>query len=613
MNAAASGFLLVSNPAVALDPRIIAQFRSLLLVVACIAAGAAVSFALRALLGPRFRPLRWLSRVPRNSLLAMALLMAVSLGGRFVDWHWRGVPTVQLLDEFSYVLEAQTFVHGRLTNPTPEFWTHFETYHQLLWPSYMGKHPPGQSLFLALGWAVFGLPFAGVLLSCALMCAALYWALLGIMPGRWAFLGGLIAAAQITWTTNWNDSYWGGAVAALGACLLVGAALRLRKQISVHNGAILALGCWLLAVSRPYEGTLLAAPVGIAVLVRFVAQFRSGQRLPAVKAVAAFVLVLGAGAAWLGYYNWRGTGHIGDLPWAEHWRQYSVTPALLFQKPATPSNRFEAQYTGSNPEIAAQKNRYIAIEHPYRWRMRTLSGWLLSISTKFVLIWSFFVGGALTPLVAGLLLCAGNRKLRWLWPPLAIMALGFSFETWSHEHYFAPILPVVAIIGLFALRSVYAWHRRTRLGAAVVLASLLAIVCVQALQYANIPPFAERATNPITISKGAVENALNAIPGNSLVLVRYTTDHVAREEWVRNGYDIPSQRIIWAHSLDPVDPDQPLICHYRDRHVWRLTPPDHDELWSVEQARQALKPVDTNELCSAGNSSALLSTASQSK
>jgi hypothetical protein len=96
--------------------------------------------------------------------------------------------------------------------------------------------------------------------------------------------------------------------------------------------------------------------------------------------------------------------------------------------------------------------------------------------------------------------------------------------------------------------------------------------------------------------RASVISVLDGIPGNHLVLVHYPQGHVVDKEWVFNGYDIPSQRIIWAHDLDPSDPDKPLICHYRNRHIWLVEPVD-TEVWSPALTQKALQAVNTSQMC----------------
>ena len=72
------------------------------------------------------------------------------------------VPIPVVTDEFSHLLLADTLLHGRVTNPVPAFWPHFESIHILMQPHYVSAYFPGQALWLAAGRIVTGSPWAGI-------------------------------------------------------------------------------------------------------------------------------------------------------------------------------------------------------------------------------------------------------------------------------------------------------------------------------------------------------------------------------------------------------------------------------------------------------------------
>src|SRR5262245_22745873 len=100
-----------------------------------------------------------------------------------------GIPAPTVHDELAQLVMADIFSHGRLCEPTHAMWQHFETFHVLSQPCYMGKYPPGLPLFMALGQVTTGVPLVGVWIALLVMVAATAYAMYAWLPSRWAFLG----------------------------------------------------------------------------------------------------------------------------------------------------------------------------------------------------------------------------------------------------------------------------------------------------------------------------------------------------------------------------------------------------------------------------------------
>ncbi len=148
------------------------------------------------------RRVRWLSRPRVALLLCSGLSLILNLS---VSWgvHW---PQPAVQDEFSYLLAADTFASGRLTNPPHAMAEFFETFHVLERPTYQSKYPPGQGLALAFGQLLTGEPIVGAWLSMAAASAAICWMLQGWVPRRWALVGGLLTALHYHFITGWGQS-----------------------------------------------------------------------------------------------------------------------------------------------------------------------------------------------------------------------------------------------------------------------------------------------------------------------------------------------------------------------------------------------------------------------
>jgi len=251
----------------------------------------------------------------QRTWLCMLLLAALPVALRLALQAHNPIPTPAVSDDFSYLLLADTLRHIRLANPAHPLPQFFETFFVLQEPTYSSIFPLGQGLVLALGWIVFGHPWAGVAVSIGALSAMCYWMLLAWVPAEWALLGGLLTALQFGPLNQWMNSYWGGAVSAVAGCLVFGALPR-------HDGVLLGLGLALQLLTRPFESIFLF----LSVLL-----FRPRLRA---SITAAVILIPALGLILL--QNRAVTGSWTTLPYMASRYQYGVPTTFTFQPNPVP-------------------------------------------------------------------------------------------------------------------------------------------------------------------------------------------------------------------------------------------------------------------------------------
>ena len=290
-----------------------------------------------------------IAKSKHGALLAAALFPLIARG---LMLPWYPPPAPQIHDEFSYLLQADTFAHGRLSNPTPPYWRHFETEYVLLQPTYSSQYQPAQGLMLAFGQIVFGHPWFGVWISVGIMSAAICWALRYLLPPVWALFGAMLAVLQFGIFGLWMNSYFGGALSAAAGALVLGSLLRTRiPDQRTSSGALCALGLILLFATRPVEGLMWSAVAAV--------YGGSSSARVAGTPILAFTAVFMIGSCSLAWYNFRVTGNPLNPPYLEYRRVYGTPQPFWWQTPLSLINTF------TFPEL---RDNYLFQVHLYNAR-----------------------------------------------------------------------------------------------------------------------------------------------------------------------------------------------------------------------------------------------------
>jgi len=504
------------------------------------------------------------AKLSRRRVLAIAVLFFGVVAIRVSLLPLLPVPSPGIHDEFSYLLMADTFAHGHFANPTHPMWLSFETFHVNWFPTYHSMYPPAQGAALFLG-QVLGSPWIGVLLTAAAMCAAVYWMLCAWMPARWAFLGGALVALKLGFTTYWMNSYWGGAVAAIGGSLVLGSLARILRHPRWRDALLLGLGIAILANSRPYEGGVFCIPAAFLFLRWLWRRTRnnSGRAIPWASVVAPLAAVLLLTVAFMGYYNWRLTGDALLFPHTLNERTYEHVPPFAWQKPLP-----EKHY--NNSRLEEFFNEWEPEEYTPGW-----SSYIEVSKTKTVRFASAFLWIGLLFVLPGLPFALRDRKLRVLWLTLGMVFVAIYIVVWSNSHYAAPVTCLVFALLVQSLR-----HLRTMGTARFEWGKALSRACVVALLANTAIAAANSECDPLywtctgDQSRSLVIQRLQAEPGNHLVMVRYNEDDLSiHDEWVFNGADIDGAKIVWARELDKAQ-NEKLFAYFRDRKVWLATTED---------------------------------------
>ncbi len=506
---------------------------------------------------------RWLrpleqhaARFARRKFLTILFLGLVTILSRAALLPVLPVPIPAVHDEFSYLLAADTFAHGRLTNPPHPMWVFFDTFHVLQHPTYASKYPPAPSAAMALG-QLLGHPWIGILLSTAGMVMAVTWMFQGWFPAPWALLGGVLVWSHLGLFAHWVDSYFNGSVALIGAALVLGAFPRILHFSRARDAFWMGAGAVILASSRPVEGLIFCLPVAVALPLALMSRRKRHGQIAVVHLILPFAAIVVCGLIFLAYYNARVTGNPLQFPYVLYHRQYFNYPVFAWQKANSPLHY-------DNPQFETFFNVWQRRAYPLTRKGWAGRSWRTAWDVWFVLLWPVLTVPFLT-----LGRVFKDRRMRLPLSQFLLSSVGLLCVVWFQPHYAAPLAASLFVLLVQAMRHLRHLVIRGR-PVGIFLTRLVVIlafdwVAIQAGHAARHPE------TRWTVARLNIARILNSVPGNHLVLVRYGPGHNVHREWVSNAADIDHSRIIWAREIPGRDP-QPLFNYFRDRKIWVVHP-----------------------------------------
>ena len=517
-----------------------------------------IEFALAALLVLFAFTWRWMEpfarRLSSKTAWCMLFLAILPVALRLALLSHHPAPSPDVYDEFSHLLVADTLRHFRLANPPHALPQFFETFFVLQEPTYSSIYPIGQGLALALGRAVFGTPWAGVILCTAAFCALCYWMLRAWTTPGWALAGGILAVIEFGPLCTWMNSYWGGSLAASAGCLVFGALPRLRAYGRTRDAVFLGAGLGVHLLTRPYESVFLIASVVLFFLPRPWRFWRPFAIAAAVALPALCVTLL---------QNKQVTGSWTTLPYMLSQFQYGVPAALTIQANVVP-------HRGLTPPQALDYKMQRSFHGD---RPETIGSFVERLEYR-VRFYRFFFLAPLYLVLPVFLWRLREHRFVWVVVTLALFALGVNLFPAFQLHYLAAVtclFVLVCVVGLEQLGSLKAGHEAAQLIVLLCIAQFLYWYGIHLAGNTDAPFETWHTLDHGNANRVAVSRQLAQQSGRQLVFVHYAPQHIFQEEWVWNEADIDAARVVWARDLG-TDENRKLLAYYPGRTVWLLDP-----------------------------------------
>lgn len=354
-------------------------------------------------------------RATRRQLISGALLSALasgiaslSIGMQTVTFQ--GISSSQTMrleqlpptyhDEFSYLLQAQTFLAGRWSWPahdrSPDL---FHQVHVLDAPTTASRYFPWTGLWLS-PWLAIGHPFWGYWCAGAITAALFYLSAVQILDHRPALGVGVLVGVSPGMAV-FSNLLLAHHPTIMALSLFLWAYLRLLQSHQVRFAAVSGIGLTLAMLGRPMTAAGFSLPCGLWLAVELLRMARtSSTRAIAGRIVVAYALPLALGFTTLAIQNNAITG------------DWLTSPYQLYTDTWTPRHRYGFHNVSAAPPPLTTSE----VMRPYdEWASElTFASALQNVWKRLFasLLWTLGIApillGTIALMVAGLLTIGGR-------------------------------------------------------------------------------------------------------------------------------------------------------------------------------------------------------------
>ena len=210
-------------------------------------------------------------------------------------------------DEFSYLVQARTFLAGRLAwlanHIQPDL---FHQFHVLNRPTTASRYFPWTGVWMA-PFELAGYPYWGHWLAGAIASVFFFLSLAQLLSFRWSLMGGLLIATS-PGIAIFSNLLLAHHPTMMALSVFLWAFFRLMKSGHAVFAFVAGLGLSLAMLGRPMTAAGFALPFGIWLLAMLASRKPAAARRLGLQVVLGFAVPLGAGFVCLAVLNHSITG-----------------------------------------------------------------------------------------------------------------------------------------------------------------------------------------------------------------------------------------------------------------------------------------------------------------